>query len=57
MFGCRASRYFRRKLGHEFHQPFKRIDFTMLGKKGTSVNHCGQDTGKRVGNTHEIIVL
>jgi hypothetical protein len=36
---------------------FKGIDFTMLGKKETSVNRRGQDAGKRVGKAHEIIVL
>jgi hypothetical protein len=35
----------------------KRIDFTMLGKKGRAVNHRGQDARKRVGKANEIIVL
>jgi hypothetical protein len=37
--------------------PFKRIDFTMLGKKGTAVNQRSRDAGKRIGKANEIIVL
>jgi hypothetical protein len=37
--------------------PFKRIDFTMLRKKGLAVNHRDSGTGKRVGKANEIIVL
>jgi len=43
--------------GMSYAKSFKRIDFTIPGKKATSVNPCGPDSGKRVGKAHEIIVL
>jgi hypothetical protein len=52
-----VSQYFRRELSHEFRQPFKRIDFTMLGKKRIAVNRRRQGAGKRIGKANEIIVL